>query len=95
MTTVHVTQNSGFNGDGVQNKDKNMRFTRKKNQNLNRSGNGGEQETSVIGDDIAQRNSYTYNLKDHINSQCCNLTERYFLVFPPFCYNLYGMLFGS
>jgi hypothetical protein len=30
----------------------------------------------------APRNSNTYSFKDHINLQCCNLTERY-SCFPP------------
>ncbi|XP_004499955.1 uncharacterized protein [Cicer arietinum] len=91
--TVHATQNLDLNGDGVQNKDENMRFTRKKSQKLNKSSCGGEKETSVIEDNIAipipnscslaesqpsgQRSSNTYNFKDHINIQCCNLTERF------------------
>ncbi|XP_073220587.1 uncharacterized protein [Cicer arietinum] len=93
MNTVHATQNLDLNGDGVQNKDKVTRFTRKKSQKLNKSSNGGEKETLVIEDNITipipsscslaesqssdQRNSNTYNFKDHINLQCCNLTERF------------------
>ncbi|KAJ1411488.1 P-loop containing nucleoside triphosphate hydrolase [Sesbania bispinosa] len=92
MNKVHVTQNLGLNGDGVQNKDQNMKFTRKKNQKLNKSGDGGEKETSVIEDNIsipigsldltrsqpfAQSNNNTYNFEDHINPQCCNLTTRF------------------
>ncbi|KAJ1392938.1 ATP-dependent helicase, C-terminal [Sesbania bispinosa] len=92
MNKVHVNQNLGLNGDGVQNKEQNMRFTRKKNQKLNKSGDGGEKETSVIEDNIsiplgsldltrsqpfAQSNSNTYNFEDHINPQCCDLTTRF------------------
>ncbi|WJX15585.1 DNA helicase [Trifolium repens] len=79
--------------DGIQNKDGIMRFTKKKSQKLNKSRNGGDKETSVIEDNIsipissyhnlaesrppAQRNSNTYNFKDHFNLECCNLTERF------------------
>ncbi|KAI5392669.1 hypothetical protein KIW84_060011 [Lathyrus oleraceus] len=69
-----------------------MRFLSKKNQKL-KSRNGGEKETSVFEDNIsipmrsshnlaesqpsAQGNCNKYNFKDHINLQCCNLTERF------------------
>ncbi|PNX83119.1 fanconi anemia group J protein, partial [Trifolium pratense] len=93
VNTVHPTKNLDLNGDdGVQNKDGIMKFTKKKNQKLNKSRNGGDKETSVIEDNIsipissshslaesrppAQRNSNAYNFKDHINLECCNLTER-------------------
>ncbi|XP_050887551.1 uncharacterized protein LOC127092709 [Lathyrus oleraceus] len=91
--TVHATENLDLNGDdGVQSKDGIMRFLSKKNQKL-KSRNGGEKETSVFEDNIsipmrsshnlaesqpsAQGNCNKYNFKDHINLQCCNLTERF------------------
>ncbi|XP_039689401.1 Fanconi anemia group J protein homolog isoform X2 [Medicago truncatula] len=96
LDTVHATTNLNLNDDdGVQNKDGNMWFPKKKNQKLNKSRNGAEKETSVIEDKIsiptpslsshnlgesqpsAPRNSNTYSFKDHINLQCCNLTERF------------------
>ncbi|KAK7280803.1 hypothetical protein RJT34_25870 [Clitoria ternatea] len=85
MNTVHVMQNLGLNG-GIQNKDHDMRFTRKKSQKLNRPGNGDARETSVIdyypmltsrilpgSQPSAQKNSDSYDCKDH--PQCCNQTE--------------------
>ncbi|XP_057423797.1 uncharacterized protein LOC130717557 isoform X2 [Lotus japonicus] len=90
MNTVHISQNLVFDSDGVQNKEQNTRL--KKNQKLNKSVNGREKDTSMIEDNIsiptlsshdlaesqlfAQRTSNTYNFEDHINPQCCNLTER-------------------
>lgn len=98
MNTVHISQNLVFDSDGVQNKEQNTRL--KKNQKLNKSVNGREKDTSMIEDNIsiptlsshdlaesqlfAQRTSNTYNFEDHINPQCCNLTERYYITFPPF-----------
>lgn len=94
MNTENVTQILGSNGS-VQNKDETMKFTRKKNQKLNNSVNGGEKETSVIEDNIpipilssrdiaesrplAQWNNAAYNFKDHSKPLCFNLTDRYFL----------------
>lgn len=91
MNTVDVKQNLGLHGDDVQIKDQNKRFTRKKNQKLNKSSNRHEKETSVIEDSgsfpilscqdladsqpSAQGNSDKYDCNDHINQQCCNLTE--------------------
>ncbi|KAK7321841.1 hypothetical protein VNO77_32829 [Canavalia gladiata] len=88
MNTVQVTPNFGLNG-GVQHKDQNTMFTRKKNKKLNKSGNRDGRETSVIENNIsfptlvsqdlaesqpsAQRNSSIYNCKDQ--PQCCNQTE--------------------
>jgi hypothetical protein len=89
--------------DGIQNKDGIMRFTKKKSRKLNKSRNGGDKETSVIEDNIsipissyhnlaesrppAQRNSNTYNFKDHFNLECCNLTERYYCF--PLCFSTF------
>ncbi|RDX73613.1 Fanconi anemia group J protein-like protein, partial [Mucuna pruriens] len=88
MNTVHATQNLGLNGDDVQNKDHNARFTRKKHQKLNKSGCGDGREASVIENNIsfptltsdlvesqssAQKNSNTYNCK--YRPHCCNQAE--------------------
>ncbi|TKY57576.1 Fanconi anemia group J protein-like [Spatholobus suberectus] len=89
INTVHATQNLGLNGDDVQNKDWNARFTIKKNKKLNKSGNVDGRETSMIENNIsfptltsqdlvesqpsAQKNSNTYKCK--YRPQCCNQTE--------------------
>ncbi|KAK7283806.1 hypothetical protein RIF29_13552 [Crotalaria pallida] len=87
MNMVSITQNLSSDGDGDQSNDQNKWSTRKKNPKLKISGNKNEKEMSVIDDngsfptlscqDLAesrpspQRNSNTYNCKDHINLQCC------------------------
>ncbi|KAH1214735.1 Fanconi anemia group J [Glycine max] len=89
INTVHATQSLGLNGDVVQIKDQNAWFKRKKNQKLNKSGNGDGRETSVIENNMsfptltpqdlvesqpsAQKSSNTYNCK--YLPQCCNQTE--------------------
>ncbi|XP_020217515.1 Fanconi anemia group J protein homolog isoform X2 [Cajanus cajan] len=89
INTVHATKKLGLNDEDVQNKDRSARFTRKKNQKLNKSDNGDGRETSLIQTNIsfptltpqdlveskplAQKNSNTYKCKYH--SQCCNQTE--------------------
>ncbi|XP_072075269.1 uncharacterized protein [Arachis hypogaea] len=94
MNTVNVKQNLSLHTDGVNIKGQNKRFTRKKNQKLNKSCNGFEKEGSIIEDhgsfpvlscqDLvdsqpsAQGNSNKYNCEDHINPQICNLTEERF-----------------
>ncbi|MED6206845.1 hypothetical protein PIB30_030513, partial [Stylosanthes scabra] len=94
MNTVNVKQNLCLHTDGVNIKSQNKRFTRKKNQKLNKSCSGFEKEASMIEDngsfpvlscqDVAdsqtpaQGNSNKYTCEDQINPQCCNLTEERF-----------------
>jgi len=79
INTVHATQSLDINGDDVHKKDQNAGSTRKKNQKLNRSDNGGGKETTMIKNSIsstaltsqdlvkcqpsAQKNSDTYSCK--------------------------------
>ncbi|MED6206439.1 hypothetical protein PIB30_026649 [Stylosanthes scabra] len=94
MNTVNVKQTLSLHTDVVNIKSQNKKFTRKKNQKLNKSCSGLEKEASMIEDngsfavlscqDVddskppAQGNSNKYNCEDQINPQCCNLTEERF-----------------